>query len=135
MSRRGFTLLEVLVAVVILSFSLVALFRLFSQGLDSLGRVNSYQGLLVTLSNIVEDLDRVHDFETRKEGRGQSGDLSYAWRAEPEAAPELMSLRSGTVGYYRIGLYRITVRVERPGAGDTRPLREFSFVKAGWIRG
>lgn len=81
--ESGFTLLEVLVAFLILALSMAVLMRIVSQGLDVLGRAERHQvALQLAESRLVEVIARF-----RPEDRGtQEGRLSggYRWRSEIE---------------------------------------------------
>ena len=55
-SSSGFTLIEVLVAVTITSILLVALFRLFSEGISVAGRASAYDDAAVIAESTLESL-------------------------------------------------------------------------------
>lgn len=82
-SERGFTLLEVLVAFLILSLSMAILLRIVSQSLGSLDRAEQYQvALQLAESKLVEVLAQLR-WDSRGEHQGRlSG--RYRWKSEVE---------------------------------------------------
>lgn len=81
--QRGFTLLEVLVAFLILTLSMGALMRIVSQSLRSLDQAEQYQvALQLAESKLVEVLAQLRwDSRGKDEGR-LSG--RYRWQSEVE---------------------------------------------------
>lgn len=80
---RGFTLLEVLVAFLVLSLSVSVLLRIVSQSLAALDRAEHYQSALQLaesrLAQVLVGLDR--DSQGKEEGRVDS---DYRWQSEIE---------------------------------------------------
>jgi len=87
MSRRadaGFTLLEVLVAVVILSVAVVTLIQLASQGLRLLKLSSDYQEAVLLADRVA----RVGDATIEGVETGQEGRFNWERRATVVAVPE-----------------------------------------------
>jgi general secretion pathway protein I len=84
---RGFTLIEVLVAFLILSFSLAALFNLFSGSLDSVRRGEDYaQAVAVARAELARiDADGL---DAAKADAGEAGD-GYRWEVQYVKLPPL----------------------------------------------
>lgn len=84
MTSRGFTLLEVLVALTILGLAIVTLMQLSSQGLRLLHHADGYQGAVLVAERIVRTAD------ARQEGvdTGQEGPFQWERRVGLVTVPE-----------------------------------------------
>ena len=113
MSRRadaGFTLLEVLVAVVILSVAVVTLVQLASQGLRLLKLSSDYQEATLLADRVIRGGDAsIEGVETGQEGR-----FNWERRARLVAVPDDL----GPVGSASPRLLALSVAV-RWGSGRT----------------
>jgi general secretion pathway protein I len=131
-ANRGFSLLEVLVAFIIVALVGTALFRLFGGALGNASAANEWsRALLVAQSRLAltaaaEPLRETTDAGTEADGR-------IVWRTAvtpyvpPDANPDLE--RASDLTPTR--LYRVTVDVQFPGnAGRARTLT-LSTVKLG----
>ena len=105
--RRGFTLLEVLVALAILSLAVVSMIQLFSQGLRLLKVSGDYQQAVLLADQ------KAREVETVREGleTGREGDFEWERRATVTTVPEELTV-SGT---NPIRLFRVTVQVRWGG--------------------
>jgi general secretion pathway protein I len=102
-SARGFTLLEVLVALTILGLAIVALMQLSSQGLRLLGLADDYQQAVA----VAERLARAP--EALREGveAGQEGRFQWERRVALVPVPEELTPGAGP----RLHLYQLSVAV------------------------
>ena len=105
--RRGFTLLEVLVALTILSLAVVTMIQLFAQGLRLLKVSGDYQQAVLLADQ------KAREVETVREGveAGREGDFEWERRATVTAVPEELTV----VGLAPVRLYRVTVQVRWGG--------------------
>lgn len=105
--RRGFTLLEVLVALAILSVAVVTMIQLFGQGLRLLKVSGDYQQAVLLADQKAREVDTV------REGveAGREGDFEWERRATVTAVPEELTV----VGLAPVRLYRVTVQVRWGG--------------------
>jgi general secretion pathway protein I len=78
-SNKGFTLIEILVAISILSISLVVIFQLFSGGLKSSRLSDQYTRGIFHAKEKMEELLLSTDFE-EEESEGEFGD-SFRWKS------------------------------------------------------
>ena len=131
-AARGFSLLEVLVAFIIVALVVTALFRLFGGALGNASAANEWtRALLVaqsrlTLAASIEPLRETNDAGTETDGR-ISWRTSVAPYVPADANPDLERL-SETMP---TRLYRVTVDVQFPGlAGQARTL-SLSTLKVG----
>ena len=79
-SNKGFTLIEILVAISILSISLVVIFQLFSGGLKSSRLSDQYTKGIFHAKEKMEEILLSTEF-LEEEAEGKFGD-SYRWRSE-----------------------------------------------------
>ncbi|MBI2152710.1 MAG: prepilin-type N-terminal cleavage/methylation domain-containing protein [Candidatus Rokubacteria bacterium] len=101
--RRGFTLLEVLVALAILSLAVVTVIQLFGQGLRLLKVSGDYQQAVLLADQ------KAREVETVREGTeaGQEGNFEWERRATVMPVPEELNV----VGARPVRLFRVTVQV------------------------
>jgi len=78
-SNRGFTLIEILVAISILSISLVVIFQLFSGGLKSSRLSDQYTRGIFRAKEKMEEILLSTDF-AEEETEGEFGDL-FRWKS------------------------------------------------------
>lgn len=91
--QRGFTLIEVIVAFVIMAFILGASFQTFSVGLRNAGTAGSYAGAVVRAENSLAELGRTAPM-TEGVSTGQF-DKTYSWRLDVAAAERHAGAISG----------------------------------------
>ena len=105
--RRGFTLLEVLVALAILSVAVVSMIQLFGQGLRLLKVSGDYQQAVLLADQ------KAREVETVRGGveAGREGDFEWERRATVTPVPEELTV----VGLVPVRLYRVTVQVRWGG--------------------
>jgi general secretion pathway protein I len=90
MKRRGFTLLEVLVALAVLSLALVALVRATGLSASALARERDITLATWVASNVVTDLRITERFPEpgRREGSMRMGTRQWYWRAEVQGTDD-----------------------------------------------
>jgi general secretion pathway protein I len=100
---RGFTLLEVLVALAILSFAVVTMIQLFAQGLRLLRVSGDYQQAVLLADQ------KAREVETVREGieSGQEGNFEWERRATVTEVPDELTVSSTSP----VRLFRVTVHV------------------------
>ena len=103
----GFTLLEVLVAFVILSVSLVALMRGFSSGLGAVGAAGDYRTAVLLARSKIDEIGPV--IELTEGQHGGTFENGYQWQAEIAAHDLGQSPPFPVLGY------RVAVTVQWQG--------------------
>jgi general secretion pathway protein I len=84
--RRGFTLLEVLVAVAVLGLALVMLMGLLSRGLREVAEAEQRSVAAMYLQGLLDNAGRVARLRPGRSG-GPLGDGRYRWQREVVAVP------------------------------------------------
>jgi general secretion pathway protein I len=111
MGRRGFTLLEVLVALAILSVAVVSMIQLFGQGLRLLKVSGDYQQAVLLADQ------KAREVETVREGveSCDEGDLNKEFSCERRVTVAPVPEELTVVGLAPVRLYRVTVQVRWGG--------------------
>lgn len=122
--RRGFALLEAIVALTLLAGVGMALFAWIQQNLTDASRLRQREleaRLLISAQSLVQTIEPIG----RTDGTLDAGDLRLSWQAEI-VEPERRNKPFGdeAVGPFRVGLYRLDVR-----ARDLRNSVEVNFVQ------
>lgn len=89
--RRGFTLLEVLVALTILGLAIVTLMQLSSQGLRLLRLSDDYQQAVLVADRVARGTDAI---EARVDA-GREGPFEWERRVTPVPVPEELTSGAG----------------------------------------
>ena len=116
---RGFTLLEVLVALTILAVAIVAFMQLSSQGLRLLHLSDDYQQAVILADRVARATDVV------EEGAGAGQERRFQWDRRVSLVPVPEELTPGAGPPLR--LYALTVAV-RWGRGRTLELASLRTV-------
>ena len=116
-SMHGFTLLEVLVAFVIMGIALTALLRVFSGGLDSAMRGQSYTLAALQAESILASLG----VEQPLQAGGASGEVQgYRWQAQIEPYQDDYIVTGDQLAY---DVFWINLQVSWQEGGRTRSLQ------------
>lgn len=132
--RKGYTLLEILVSLAIISSSIIAFFQIFSLGFGTFSKLDLYQDLYIAMTNLVEEINLINDFEENKGKVGKIGNFDYEWQASPATPKRVMMTADEFPGDYSAALYKIVVRIHFETQGKKKDYREFTFFKVGWTR-
>jgi len=111
-SARGFSLLEVLVAFVIIALVATALFRLFGGALNNAVAADDWsRALLVAESRLALAASAIPLRETVEQGVEKDGGLRWQTKVEPYTAPDAPPEQSGVTDTMPTRLYRVTSEV------------------------
>ena len=123
--QAGFGLLEGLVAIALLSGTMVAIFALLGNTLNSAYRVGASNASVQITLNALEAMTAVNPM-VQGNGRIDLGPYTVSWTSTPASAA---IDRAGSL--YQIGLYNSDIRVEeRPGS----ILARFTLRQIGYRR-
>ena len=115
--QRGFTLLEVLVALTILGLGAVALIQLNAQGLRLVKQSDDHQGAILLADRLAKEPSRL------AEGieHGQEGVLTWERRVAPVSTPDTLQPPGGPTP--RLMTLTVTVRWPRDASLTLATLR------------
>jgi general secretion pathway protein I len=121
MPPRGFSLLEVLVAFVIVSLVATALFRLFSGALGNASAADEYsRAVLVAESALAEAAANRPLREETQSGSTDDGKIAWTTRVAPYSPPDVPPDLERTAESLPTRLYRITAEVTFPAPAGGR---------------
>ena len=127
-SNRGFTLLEAIVALTILSMGLMAAFSWFNQGILHLIRINDLALEEVVTEEVLSRLE-LEDFTHKGSGSYQLEDYIINWQATPmEPTKEGVSAMGGR-SLYDISLYNIELELSYKGRLISTPTTRITQSK------
>jgi general secretion pathway protein I len=128
-AQRGFTLLEVVVALVILSTSGLMLFSWINQNLETASRLRESQARSQLKIEGVAWLETINP-ALEPEGEREAGGLRLSWRsALVEPMRSEFDFGGSLVPRWVVGLYRVNARITRVDDGVRA---EWDQVVAGW---
>lgn len=129
-SQRGFSLLEAIIAMVVMSMAMLALYGWLSTSILGLTRAQDNASALQDARAALALVDAVNPMD-EPEGRRELGGLEVSWRSDIVSPRRPgRSSSSGLPGLFEVALYRLDVEVRR----DSRLVRTFSVRKAGWTQ-
>jgi prepilin-type N-terminal cleavage/methylation domain-containing protein len=126
-AQAGFSMIEVLAAMVIFSSSAVVLFSWIGQTADRLARLNHEQTVLFAELAALEYLRGLNPMATPS-GATQLADVAMTWKAQPVGAEAPALTLSGAPGLYVVQLYEVQLEVRPPGVEPGRR----TLMLAGW---
>ena len=109
---QGFTLLEAIVAMVLIASAGLALFAWINSSLANLARLESRQQQQDTLHQVLAAIELINPMQ-QPEGEKTLGLYTLRWTAQPIEEPQEGLNSSGYIGYYQVGLYQLTIDVMR----------------------
>lgn len=126
-SARGFTLLEAIIAMVVMATSLLALYSWLSSSTFALNRVQAQSR---ALDDARAGLALIETINPMLEPSGERSlpPLTIRWHSAPVSERTTGQSRIGMATQFDFRLYEVTVEILR----ENRNVREFSVRKAGW---
>ena len=126
-SNRGFTLLEVIVALVLVATTGMALFSWINSSLDTMSRVMEKNNSILAARNALAWIRTVNPM-LKQNGTIYDGDLEISWHSVPVAPTRMGSGHLGGTSLYQLGLYDTDVKVVKQG----RIIYSFTVRQAGF---
>ena len=131
-SARGFSLLEVLVAFVILAAVATALFRLFSGALANASAADEYsRAVLVAESALTAAAAARPLRETTESGSADDGRIEWTARVAAYTPPDVPPELAGTADAMPLKLYRVTVDVTFPSPSGGKRTYALATTRVG----
>jgi len=133
--QRGFTLLEAIVAMVLIAGAGMAIFSWINTNIMTLNRVQDVNARTEATANIVAYMSAVNPM-LLPEGKADLGAYHLRWKAEPVTAIQDGANYPQGISLYQLALYQTTVNVENQ---DGQPwfdvaLRQVGYKKVREIR-
>lgn len=121
---RGFSLLEVLVAFVILSLVATALFRLFSGALNNASAADDYSRALLVGESVIAEAAATRPLrEGTAQGTADDGRIEWTTKVEPYVAAGSTPGSDPTIDTLPTRLFRVSAEVSFPSpSGGKRTL-------------
>ena len=130
--QRGFSLLEVLVAFVILSLVATALFRLFSGALNNASAADDYsRAVLVAESALAAAAATQPLREDTQSGSADDGRIAWTTRVAPYSPPGVSPDLERAAETMPTRLYRITAEVTVAAPSGTRRTYALATTRVG----
>lgn len=114
MKSHGFTLLEAIVALVLIATTGMALFSWINTNLISLQRVKSFQPRQDATQSALAFMETVNPLE-RPTGEETLGSYVITWQSETLKPPQYGISHMGNKSIFNVGLYAITVEIKQNG--------------------
>lgn len=126
--QAGFTLLEAIVAMVLVATIGMALFSWINTNVISLNRIQSANAQVEATANILEYMNTVNPMLV-PEGKADLGTYRLHWKTEALTAIQDGANYPQGISLYQLALYRTTVNVEQSGG---QPWFELSLRQVGY---
>jgi len=108
----GFTLIEAIVALVLIGGAGMALFSWLNSSIVALRRVEDANARSDATANIIEYMQAVNPM-LNPEGRANFGNYQIEWKAEPMTAVVDGVSNPQSIGLYQLGLYQTKIGAEK----------------------
>jgi general secretion pathway protein I len=129
---RGFSLLEVLVAFVILAAVATVLFRLFSGALANASAADEYSRAVLVAESVLTAAAAAQPLrEATETGSADDGRVEWTTRVTPYSPPDVPPELEGTSEAMPIRLYRVTVDVTFPSPSGGRRTYALATTRIG----
>ncbi len=126
--QGGFTLIEAIVALVLMATTGMALFSWVNSNIITLNRVQASNAQDAATSNALEYLSSVNPMD-RPEGSAVLGSYKLLWKAKPIADPRDGASYPVGISLYQVALYQTEVAIERL---DGQSWFAFSLQQVGY---
>ena len=130
---RGFSLLEVLVAFVILSLVATALFRLFSGALGNASAADDYSRAVLVAESVLAEAAAAQPLrEATQTGSADDGRIAWTTRVAPYSPPDVPPDLERAAETMQVRLYRITAEVKFAAPSGGQRTYELATTRLAW---
>lgn len=127
----GFTLLEAIVALVIFSMGVLALYSWLGVNIKTLSRVQERREVEALTSSAIDALRLVNPMENPR-GRREIGQLVLQWDSKPVEPTRNAVNQTGLPTIFQVGLYSLDVRLSVKGVELQRfQVRQLGYKQTG----
>ncbi|MEQ8508748.1 MAG: type II secretion system protein [Rhodospirillaceae bacterium] len=110
--RRGFTLIEAIVAVAIIGMTTLPIMLLISESLTQLSRAADASSQSIAMESILALIDPINPLSDPS-GAMDMGSYSFEWNSTVLVTPnDTIQTRTGLAGY-KVGFYNVEVNVQK----------------------
>jgi general secretion pathway protein I len=127
-TQQGFTLIEAIVAMVLIATTGMALFSWINSNLMTLNRVQEANAESAATSNVDDYLGTVNPMLT-PEGETKLGDYQVRWKATVSGEPRDGAGYPYGTSLYQLALYQTQVQVQKP---DGQAWFDFTLQQVGY---
>lgn len=126
-SQSGFTLLEAIVAMVIMAAALMALYAWLSSSTLAVTRAQAQTRALEDARSALALVETINPMR-EPDGKRELGEVTVSWHSTPVVPRRIGRTRAGMPSLFDVTLYQMEVTIERAG----EPAHGFSLRRAGW---
>lgn len=132
-TQQGFTLIEAIVAMVLIATTGMALFSWINSNLITLNRVQEANAESAATSNVVDYMNTVNPMLT-PQGEAGLGAYRMSWKANTSTDPRDGAGYPYGISQYQLALYDTQIRVQK---ADGQPWFDFTLQQVGYkqVRG
>jgi len=133
--QQGFTLLEAIVAMVLIAGAGMALFSWINTNIISLSRVQEINAQAEAQANVLAYMDTVNPM-MMPEGKAELGSYRLQWKAEAVTAVQDGANYPYGISLYQLALYRTAIQVEKADGRHwfDMALRQVGYKKVRELR-
>ena len=124
-AAAGFTLLEVIVSMVLISMVGMAAFALINSNVSNLGRIKDHLDRVQLVRNALAFMEEINPMD-KKSGTSTLGPYRISWKAKL-AVPRV---RDSENSFYIVGLYKTHVTIKL----KAKDVEEFDVLQVGYYR-
>ncbi|MEN9461215.1 MAG: hypothetical protein RIS84_1235 [Pseudomonadota bacterium] len=129
-TQHGFSLLEVIVALVLITSTGMALFSWMNTNTMSLQRVQFVQQRNIATRNALMYINTINPLQT-PQGSTTLGSYIVNWNSKALEPPKDGMAHTGGQGFYQVGLYEVAVEVQDL---DKQVLANFTVREVGYLQ-
>jgi general secretion pathway protein I len=129
-SQRGFTLIEAIVALVLIATTGMALFSWINSNIITLNRVQLANAQSIATANVLDFMAGINPM-VAPQGQATLGDYRIKWDSTVAEPPRDGAGYPYGVSLYQIGLYQTRVNVMQ---ADSQPWFDFTLMQVGYKR-